>query len=184
MFILFLSKTVDRKVVDFSGIRTHIVRVEGEQADHLTTTTASTLKNIYDIGSKFWSRYLRTTKSLSRYLIWLVSVRTSKSIFSVWAATIAQWIRLRLPFAAPGSNPKHTSYTLKQNLFNFVHSNLFHSFSIEMFLFGGLRPVHFVRSDLFPGLKWTFHLKLTLLPCLSLSLRAQDHFSLKHLMSW
>ena len=29
-----------RKIVDLSGIRTWIVGVEGEHADHLTTTTA------------------------------------------------------------------------------------------------------------------------------------------------
>ena len=29
-----------RKIVDLSGIRTRIVGVEGEHADHLTTTTA------------------------------------------------------------------------------------------------------------------------------------------------
>ena len=33
----FFSKRI--KTVDFSGIRTRIVKVEGEQADHLTTTT-------------------------------------------------------------------------------------------------------------------------------------------------
>ena len=29
-----------RKIVDFSGIRTRIVRVEGKHADYMTTTTA------------------------------------------------------------------------------------------------------------------------------------------------
>ena len=31
-----------RKYIDVCGIRTRIVRVEGEHADHLTTTTAPT----------------------------------------------------------------------------------------------------------------------------------------------
>ena len=33
-----------RKIVDFSRTRTRIVRVEGEHADHLTTTTARVFK--------------------------------------------------------------------------------------------------------------------------------------------
>ena len=33
-----------RKLVDFSGNRTQIVRVEGENVDHLTTTTANKIK--------------------------------------------------------------------------------------------------------------------------------------------
>ena len=31
-------------------------------------------------------------------------------IFSLWVATIAQWIHLQLPSCRPGSNPKHTIY--------------------------------------------------------------------------
>ena len=38
IFILFKNIFIE-KVVDFSGIRTWIVEVEGEHADHLTTTT-------------------------------------------------------------------------------------------------------------------------------------------------
>ena len=34
------STTILQKNVDFSGIETRIVGVEGEQADHLTITTA------------------------------------------------------------------------------------------------------------------------------------------------
>ena len=34
-----------RKIVDFSGIRTQIVGVKGEQADHLTTTTTAQHEN-------------------------------------------------------------------------------------------------------------------------------------------
>ena len=36
----FFSNTILQKTVGFSGIRTRIVRVEGEQAHHLTTVTA------------------------------------------------------------------------------------------------------------------------------------------------
>lgn len=32
--------TFNRKIVAFSGIRTHIVKVKGEHADHLVTTYA------------------------------------------------------------------------------------------------------------------------------------------------
>ena len=40
-FILVLFKNIYRiKTVDFSGIRAQIVEVEGEHADHLTTTIA------------------------------------------------------------------------------------------------------------------------------------------------
>ena len=35
-----------KKTVCFSGIRTRIVRVEGEDADHLTTTTAHVQKGL------------------------------------------------------------------------------------------------------------------------------------------
>ena len=37
---LFIFNNFYRKIVDSSGIRTRIVRVEGEHADHLTTTRA------------------------------------------------------------------------------------------------------------------------------------------------
>ena len=36
----FFSKQIYRKIVDFSGIRTQIVGVEGKSADHVTITTA------------------------------------------------------------------------------------------------------------------------------------------------
>ena len=39
-FLLFKHKFLQKKTVGFSGIRTRIVRVEGEHSDHLTTTTA------------------------------------------------------------------------------------------------------------------------------------------------
>ena len=39
LFFLFFSNTNLEKTVVLSGIRTWIVRVEGEHADHLTTTT-------------------------------------------------------------------------------------------------------------------------------------------------
>ena len=39
----FFSNTILQKTVGFSGIRTRIVRVEGEQAHHLTTVTAPRL---------------------------------------------------------------------------------------------------------------------------------------------
>ena len=39
IFVLFKHNTIE-KTLGFSGIRTRIVGVEGEHADHLTTTTA------------------------------------------------------------------------------------------------------------------------------------------------
>ena len=49
LFVYFRSfQTIYRiKTVDFSGIRTRIVRVEGENADHSTTTTAHGLQESY-----------------------------------------------------------------------------------------------------------------------------------------
>ena len=44
LFILFFSSTnFTEKAVDFSGIQTHTVGVDGKQADHLPTTTAHSL---------------------------------------------------------------------------------------------------------------------------------------------
>ena len=40
IFVLFKHKFYRKKIVGISGIRTRIVRVEGEHADHLSTTTA------------------------------------------------------------------------------------------------------------------------------------------------
>ena len=41
LFIFFLLKHIlQEKTVDFSGTHTQIVGVEGDHADHLTTTTA------------------------------------------------------------------------------------------------------------------------------------------------
>ena len=40
LFSLFWNTEVQNKTVDFSGIRTRIEGVEGENVDHLTTTTA------------------------------------------------------------------------------------------------------------------------------------------------
>ena len=53
MFIFVLFKhNLYRKTVGISGIRTRIVGVEGEHADHLTTTTAQVrLKFVNEIGS-------------------------------------------------------------------------------------------------------------------------------------
>ena len=39
-FCSFQKQNLQKKTVDFSGIQTRIVRVEGKQTDHLTTTTA------------------------------------------------------------------------------------------------------------------------------------------------
>ena len=45
LFVYFRSfqQQFYRNIIDLSGIRTRIVRVEGEHADHLTTTTAPTV---------------------------------------------------------------------------------------------------------------------------------------------
>ena len=40
LFLFFSSTNFTEKTVCFSGIQTQIVGVEGEHADHLTTTTA------------------------------------------------------------------------------------------------------------------------------------------------
>ena len=40
LFSFFSSRNCTEITVDFSGIQTQIVRVDGEHADHLTTTTA------------------------------------------------------------------------------------------------------------------------------------------------
>ena len=42
-FRSFQTQILQKKTVSFSGIQTRIVRVEGEHADHLTTTTAHDL---------------------------------------------------------------------------------------------------------------------------------------------
>ena len=43
IFVFFQQTFLQKKTVCFSQIRTWIVGVEGEQADHLTTTTAQKL---------------------------------------------------------------------------------------------------------------------------------------------
>ena len=40
IYFLFFSHSFTENTVDFSGIRTRTVRIEGELAHHLTTTTA------------------------------------------------------------------------------------------------------------------------------------------------
>ena len=40
VYFRFFQKHCYRKIVDFSGILTQILRVEGKHADHLTTITA------------------------------------------------------------------------------------------------------------------------------------------------
>ena len=51
LFVYFCSFQAQfyRKNVDFSGIRTRIVGVEGEYADHLTTTTAQHWQVLFNI---------------------------------------------------------------------------------------------------------------------------------------
>ena len=41
IFLIFSKTHYTEKTVGFSGIRTRIVGVEGDQGDHLTTTTDS-----------------------------------------------------------------------------------------------------------------------------------------------
>ena len=52
LFVYFRSfQTIYRiKTLDFIMIRTRIVRVEGEHADHLTTTTARVVSKLYELG--------------------------------------------------------------------------------------------------------------------------------------
>ena len=52
LFLLFTNTKFTEETVGFSGIRTRIVRVEGEHADHFTTTTAqSTQRFLYKTPS-------------------------------------------------------------------------------------------------------------------------------------
>ena len=52
LFICVLSKhKFSEKTLGFSGIRTRIVRVEGEHADHLTTTTANLLLWAWNVSA-------------------------------------------------------------------------------------------------------------------------------------
>ena len=44
VFSFFSNTNFTEKIVGFSGFRTRIVGVEGEHADHLTTTTAHQIK--------------------------------------------------------------------------------------------------------------------------------------------
>ena len=47
LFSFFSNTNFTEKMVGVSRIRTRIVRVEGEYADHLTTTTAPIIKNVF-----------------------------------------------------------------------------------------------------------------------------------------
>ena len=58
IFILFKHNFTE-KTVGFTGIRTRIVEVEGEQADHLTTTTAQPLRlYVGQIGRSAWILFI------------------------------------------------------------------------------------------------------------------------------
>ena len=46
IFVLFQTQILQKKTVCFSKIRTRIVGIEGEHADHLTTTTAQKLNTL------------------------------------------------------------------------------------------------------------------------------------------
>ena len=50
----------------------------------------------YELANHWFPLTQLTTISINTYLTWVEAV--------------AQWIHLRLPSAAPGSNPKHTIY--------------------------------------------------------------------------
>ena len=53
LFVYFLSlQQFYRKIVDFSGIRTQIIGVEGKHADHLTITMAIVYQQIKICSSK------------------------------------------------------------------------------------------------------------------------------------
>ena len=52
-FLFFLNTNFTEKSCGFSGIRTRIVRVEGEHADHLTNTTAQKIyMRVYETSPK------------------------------------------------------------------------------------------------------------------------------------
>ena len=51
-FCSFSNTIFTEKIVDFSGIRTQIFVLEGEHADHLTTTTALALNFTFQIFSR------------------------------------------------------------------------------------------------------------------------------------
>ena len=80
VFVLFKHKFY-RKTACFSRIRTRIVRVEGEHADHLTTTTA--LKIVFTLitGSTPRTYIVKSVKfpSIPRWKIWMGKVLYSTS---------------------------------------------------------------------------------------------------------
>ena len=59
LFSVFPNTNFTEKTIGFSGIRTRIVRVEGEHADHLTTTTTALLgqhfASIWIVDVVLWS---------------------------------------------------------------------------------------------------------------------------------
>ena len=65
IFVLFNNNFM-RKFIDLSGIRTRIVGVEGEHADHLTTTTAQTFTNTLKASS-----ILRGRVRKKQFLRWI-----------------------------------------------------------------------------------------------------------------
>ena len=63
-FVYFRSFQIQfyRTTVDFSGIQTQIFRVEGEHADHLTTTTAQELQTLTSCSN---TKHVHAQKAVS-----------------------------------------------------------------------------------------------------------------------
>ena len=62
IFVLFKHKFY-RKTVDVSGIRTLIIGVEGEHADHLITTTAP-------LSDSYWSNFMIGRQTVGAFFNW------------------------------------------------------------------------------------------------------------------
>ena len=63
---VFFKTTILQKIEDYSGIRTRIVRVEGEPADHLTTPTPQFSRFfLRGVGQIIWTRYAFVSRTAS-----------------------------------------------------------------------------------------------------------------------
>ena len=78
IFVLFKHNFTE-KTVGFSGIRTRVVRVEGEQADYLTTIRA--LKFVYHIVTNSLSGTCLPLQCSCRRLVFIASAQRSKNCF-------------------------------------------------------------------------------------------------------
>ena len=99
LFVYFRSflQHFYRKIADVSGIRTRIVRVEGEQTDHLTSTTTDHFFNTYFPFSHYSDNVIPACASLP------LSGQVKFILYKVVAALLTAW--LLLIQEDQGSNP-------------------------------------------------------------------------------